>query len=234
MEDTSTILVISDLQMPFHHRDALDFLLEVKKQFKPTLVINIGDLADFNSLNFHGLNPNLPSAHDELIQLRASVKNLARLFPSMTIVDSNHDALPRRKARSIGIPDEMLKDERSIIQAPDTWMFVSELVLKLPNGLKCKFKHNFGSNLLMDSIVQGMSLVCGHLHSKSSIQWWQNDLGMNFAVQTGCLIDDMHPVFDYNKMQSKRPVLSLTVLKSGIPINVPMMLNKRNRWIGVL
>lgn len=234
MIDVSTILVISDLQMPFHHPDAIEFLKEVKKQFKPSCVINIGDLADFNSLNFHGLNPNLPSAHDELIMLRASVKNLAKLFPSMIIVDSNHDALPKRKARSIGIPDEMLKDERSILQAPDTWKFVGELVLRLPNGIRCKFKHNFSSNLLNDSMRQSMSLVCGHLHSKSSIQWWQNDLGMNFAVQTGCLIDDTHPVFHYNKNQSVRPVLSLTVIKGGIPINVPMLLDKKSRWTGVL
>lgn len=152
----------------------------------------------------------------------------------MTIVDSNHDALPKRKAHSVGIPDGMLKDERAILQAPETWMFLQELVLKLPNGIKCKFKHNYSSNVLADSIRQGMSLVCGHFHSKSSIQWWQNDNGINFAVQTGCLINDLHPAFNYNKTQAIRPVLTVTIIKNGIPINLPMYVNKKNKWLGFL
>lgn len=234
MADYSTILVISDTQAPFQHPDTLKFLSEIKKQFKPTFVLHIGDLGDFHSLNFHGVNPNLPSAHDELLQLRAFVKDLAKLFPWMTIVDSNHDALPKRKAHSVGIPDGMLKDERAILQAPETWTFLPELVLKLPNGIKCKFKHNYSSNLLLDSIRQGMSLVCGHLHSKSFIQWWQNDHGINFAVQTGCLINDPHPAFNYNKTQAMRPVLTATLIKGGIPINIPMYVNKKNKWLGFI
>lgn len=234
MADYSCILVISDTQAPFHHPDTIAFLSEIKKQFKPTFILHIGDLGDFHSLNFHGVNPNLPSAHDELIQLRSFVKDLAKLFPCMTIVDSNHDALPKRKAHSVGIPDAMLKDERGILQAPATWKFISELVFKLPNGLWCKAKHNFSSNLLLDSIRQGMSLICGHLHSKSFIQWWQNDHGINFAVQTGCLINDPHPAFDYNKTQSIRPVLTATVIRGGIPMNIPMYTNKKNKWLGFI
>lgn len=234
MEDSRKILVISDTQAPFHHEDTIAFLSELKKQFKPTKIIHIGDLADFHRLNFHGANPNLPSAHDELIQLRAFVKNLAKLFPCMTIVDSNHDALPKRKARSAGIPDEMLKDERSIMQAPLTWKFKSELVLKLPNSIRCKFKHNFSSNLLMDSMRQGMSLVCGHLHTKSSVQWWQNDHGKNFAMQVGCLINDSHPAFEYNKGQAIRPVISTAMIENGIPIIIPMFVDNKNRWVGFI
>jgi hypothetical protein len=230
--DVSTILIISDMQMPYHHPDALLFLNEIKKQVRPTTIINIGDLADYHRLNFHGVNPNLPSAHDELVMLRASVKNLAKLFPSMIIVDSNHDALPKRKAHSVGIPDSMLKDERGILQAPNTWTFVSELVLKLPNKIKCKFKHNFSSNLLKDSMSQGMSLVCGHFHSKSNLHWWQNDLRMNFSMQVGCLINDKHPAFFYNKNHAVRPVLSVGIIKNGIPILIPMYCDSRNRWMG--
>lgn len=233
--DTSCILVISDLQAPHHHKDAIAFLSEVKKQFKPTTTISIGDLADFHRLNFHGANPNLPSAHDELIQLRKFVKALSRLFPSMSIVDSNHDALPKRKARSIGIPDEMLKDERQIMQAPETWKFITELVLKLPNGIKCKFKHNFSSNLLNDSMKQSCSVVCGHLHTKSNINYWFNEvLGLNFSMQVGCLINDYHPAFDYNKNQALRPVLTVGIIKNGIPILIPMYVNKKNDWLGYI
>lgn len=232
--DSQTILIISDTQAPHHHVDTLAFLKEIKAQFKPTSIIHIGDLGDFAGINFHGVNPNLPSAHDELQQLRVFVKQLAKLFPDMVIVDSNHDALPRRKARSIGIPDEMMRDMAGIMEAPSTWKFMSEIIMKLPNGLKCKFKHNFGSNLLIDSMKQGMSIVCGHLHSKSNINWWQNDLGMNFSMQVGCMINDRSAAFDYNKGQAVRPVLTTAVIKNGIPIIIPMYTNKKNRWLGFI
>lgn len=232
--DLSTILIISDLQAPAHHQDTIQFLTEIKKQFKPTLVVDIGDLEDFQALNFHGVNPNLPSAHDELMSLRAFVGKMGKLFPDMLIAESNHGTLPLRKARSIGIPDEMLKDARSIIQAPDTWKYFKELVLTLPNGIKCKFKHNFGSNLLLDSQKQGMSIVCGHLHTKANINWWQNDLGMNFSMQVGALVNRNHPALQYAENNSTHPVLTVGIIKGGIPMLIPMIQDRRKRWVGFL
>lgn len=228
--DLSTILVISDTQSPHEHQDTIPFLTEVKKQFKPTSIIHIGDLADFHRLNFHGVNPNLPSALDELHQLRAFVKNLARLFPSMIIVDSNHDALPRRKAHSVGIPDAMLKSPMDIIEAPTTWRMVKDLVVRLPNGILCKFKHNFSGNLLNDCFKQGMSLVCGHFHIKSFVQYFQNEFGCNFAVQTGALVNRKSEALDYASNNSLYPVLTVCVLRNGIPILIPMYVDKKNRW----
>ena len=235
MADYSTVLVISDTQSPHEHPDTLAFLSEIKKQFKPTFVLHIGDLGDFHSLNFHGVNPNLPSAHEELVQLRGFVKNLAKLFPCMTIVDSNHDALPKRKARSVGIPDEMLKDERSLMQAPSTWKYVKELVFKLPNGIWVKAKHNFGSNLFMDCIKQGISMICGHLHTKSNINWGMNCFHQHyFSMQVGCLINKPHPAFEYADNNATEEVLSCGIIKGGIPIIVPMYQNKHGRWKGFI
>ena len=60
------VLVISDLHIPYHHKDSFDFLREIKKQFKPDFVVNIGDLLDFHAISFHEHNPDLPSIGDEL------------------------------------------------------------------------------------------------------------------------------------------------------------------------
>ena len=37
------ILVISDLHVPYHHKHSFKFLAEIKKQYKPDFVVNIGD-----------------------------------------------------------------------------------------------------------------------------------------------------------------------------------------------
>lgn len=230
--DNSCILVISDLQMPYEHPDSLPFLKEIKKQFKPTRIVNIGDMEDYHCFNFHGKNPALPSAADELIMLRKKVKALSSVFPVMDILESNHGALPYRKAESVGIPKELLMDERSIIQAPLTWKWHEELLFKLPTGQKAKFVHNYSSNVLQSAKDQGVCLIQGHYHSRAEIQWFVDAFGVQkFAVNVGCLIDDKSPAFNYNKRQAKRPILTVLVIKGGIPILIPMV-TQRGRWVG--
>ena len=70
------VLVISDLHIPYHHKDSFKFLEEVKKQFRPDTVINIGDLLDFHAISFHEHNPDLPSIGDELTVAKSYIKEL--------------------------------------------------------------------------------------------------------------------------------------------------------------
>ena len=60
------ILIISDLHIPYHHEDSFAFLREIKKQYNPDFVVNIGDLLDFHAISMHDHNPDLPSVGDEL------------------------------------------------------------------------------------------------------------------------------------------------------------------------
>ncbi|MGA1049627.1 MAG: metallophosphoesterase, partial [Minisyncoccia bacterium] len=93
-----SVLVISDLHIPYHHKDAFKFLKAIKKEFKPDTVINIGDLLDFHAISMHEHNPDLPSAGYELDIAREYVKELENMFPVVTEVDSNHSSLVYRRA----------------------------------------------------------------------------------------------------------------------------------------
>jgi len=64
------ILVISDMHIPYHHKDAIKFLKEIKKEFKPDTVVNIGDSLDFHAISMHDSNPDLYSAGYELKEAR--------------------------------------------------------------------------------------------------------------------------------------------------------------------
>ena len=72
-----SILVISDLHIPYHHKDTFAFLKEIKKEFKPDFIVNIGDSLDFHAINMHTHDPDLFSAGYEL---KASKKFLLRLL----------------------------------------------------------------------------------------------------------------------------------------------------------
>lgn len=228
------ILVISDLQIPYHHIDSFEFLKEIKKQFKPNKIINIGDEADFSGLSFHGQNPDHASAGHELVEIRHYMSKLEKIFPDMDLVESNHGMLPKRKALSSGIPQAMLKGYNEIYDVGPGWRWHHFLDVKLPGGLFCRFVHNYESNILNVSKNLGMCVVQGHHHSKFELIYWSNGIKQLWGATIGCLIDDNHSAFSYNKRSSKRPILGCMVIKGGIPILLPMRLNKSNRWTGYL
>ena len=88
-----SVLVISDLHIPYHHQSSFDFLQAVKKKYKPDLVVNIGDELDQHAISMHDSDPDLPSAGDELKLSKAYIKDLEKIFPQRTLVDSNHSSL---------------------------------------------------------------------------------------------------------------------------------------------
>ena len=85
MPKNQSILVISDLHVPFEHPDTVPFLKAVKSQFKPTDVVQIGDEADFHALSFHDSDPDLPSAGEELEKAIAKLQPIYKLFPKVTV-----------------------------------------------------------------------------------------------------------------------------------------------------
>lgn len=80
----------------------------------------------------------------------------------------------------------------------------------------------------------GMSAVQGHYHEKFGVQYWANSLGLYFAAQTGCLVDDHSLAMSYNNTNLKRPLIGCLIIIEGEARTIPMVLNKRGRWIGKL
>lgn len=230
--DNSCILVISDLQCPYHHIDAFSFLREIKKQFKPTRIINIGDEADFNGLNFHGLDPDMKSAGHELIEVRHYMNQLEKIFPIMDILESNHGLLPARRAKAAGLPSAMLRSYNDIMDVGNGWKWHKSLDIKLPNGKYVHLAHNYESNALAVSKNLGSCFIQGHHHAKFELLFWSNGKNQLWGATIGCLIDDSSSAFNYNKRYSKKPILGTMVIKNGHPILIEMVLNKAGRWVG--
>lgn len=231
--DTSRILVIPDLHFPYCHIDSLDFLHKLKVKLNPTLVICLGDELDFHAYSMHKPDPDLMSAGHELATALGYIDTLHELFPKMELLHSNHSSLVYRKALDHGTPLHLLKTYNEFMGIPkEDWNWHERLVVKLPNGTLCCFAHSLGANALKASQSIGMSLVQGHHHSQFDLQYWQNYNSLNFAITSGCLIDDKSLAFKYNKLQIKRPILGVTFIDNSQPYLIPMSLNSENRWIG--
>lgn len=222
--DNSRILWISDLHAPYQHGDSLEFLSDLHKKYNFTRIICGGDEADKQGLNMHGVNPDLPNAGQELEMTKAFLKELAKVFPVMDILESNHTSLAYRRAFKAGISKGYMKDYNEIFDAPDTWVWHDDLLITLPNGQPCYFCHGKSTDGLKLSRNMACNVVQGHYHSKFSIQYWSNPRDLYWSMQAGCLIDDKSMAMNYNKLTLERPIIGTGAIIDSHPILFPMSL----------
>lgn len=185
-------------------------------------------------MSFHDSDVDLDSAGRELVLALGYVDTLHELFPKMDLLHSNHGSMSYRKAKHHGMPRHLLKSYNEVLCIPMTdWKWSERLIINLPNGTKCCFSHSMGADVLKSSQLIGMSLVQGHHHASFELRYWQNHDKLNFAITSGCLIDDSSMAFAYNKLQVKRPIMGVTFIENSQPYLIPMAVNpETNRWTG--
>lgn len=227
-----SILVISDQHFPYNHPDIIPFLRALKKKYRPDLVINLGDELDYHAISFHDSDPDLLGPSDELQTAINRISPLYKLFPKMTILESNHGSLVYRKGKAHGLPRHVLKSYREVLGAPEGWKWVPDLTVQMSNGQWLYCCHGRSAQGLKLSQSMGMSTIQGHFHEKFELQYWGNSLGLYFSIIAGCLIENDSLAFAYNKLNLKRPVIGMCGVFEGIPKLLPMILNKNGRWTG--
>lgn len=236
-EDNSRILIIPDQHAPYQHPDALIFLASVAAKFRPTRVINLGDETDGHALSMHDSDPSLDSAGAELANARVFLHSLARMFPVMDIMHSNHGSLIYRRAFKSGIPAEYIKSYREIL-FPDGggegWEWIEKLKIKLPNGESCIFQHQSSGDILNNAGHERCSMVQGHEHGKFEIQYRASSEFLYFSLISGCLVDNSALAFAYGKLFPKKPIVGCSIIIDSRPQLIPMELDSDGRWTGKL
>ena len=233
MKKSKSILVISDLHCPYQHLDAVAFLKACKSKFKPDTVVCIGDEVDFHALSYHESNPDLQSAGDELSAAIKALKPIYKLFPKVTVIESNHGSMVLRKALTGGIPSKAIRSYNEVLDAPKGWRWVDDLVLQTELG-PVYFCHGKAAAPGKLASQYGCSTVQGHFHEKSQVNYISTPERLMFDLHTGCLANDKSLALQYNKINPKRPIVSIAVIINGIPQIVPMILNRKYRWTGRL
>ena len=218
LHDNSRILFISDMHIPYHHKDLIPFLKMLKERYNPTRVICLGDETDKHALSFHDSDPDLMSAGDELRAALPVIQELYELFPEMDLIDSNHGSMVWRKAKHHGIPRHYIKSYNEVLGVGKGWVWHNDLVLNLPDGQQVYVHHGKTKDALKVSQSMGMSFCCGHFHEDFSIKYWANPNGLYFAMNSGCLIDDESYAFAYNNVNLNRPIIGTSLIIDGVPV----------------
>ncbi len=234
---SSRILAIPDLHSPYHHRDALAFLSDLKSWLNPTRVICLGDETDGHGLSMHDSDPSLDAAGPELVKAQEFLLKLEELFPVMDIAHSNHGSLVYRRAFKAGIPAAYIKPYRDFLFPGGQgrgWQWMEKIKVKLPDGSLVIFQHQSSGDILANAAHERCSIVEGHEHGVFEIRYRSSSEAIYWAVTSGCLIDKDALAFAYGKLFPKKPILGATVIIDSIPILVPMPLNEQGRYTGKL
>lgn len=230
-----TVLVISDTQAPFHHPDTIDFLKAVKKKYKPSKIVHIGDITDSYHLSDYLHDPDGMSATHEIIRMQEFVRELGVIFPKMDILTSNHDARIYRAAKRAGIPSHYIKEYHGWMNCPKTWKFHDELEID-----EVLYTHGDeagagGMNAALNRAkAYGQSTVAGHLHTLAEIRYYANRKHLIFGFQVGSLIDQKAYAFAYSKKNIKKAIIGCGIVDKGVPIFIPMVLGPGGQWSGKL
>lgn len=219
------VLIIPDLQAPYHLPDALQFLKMVADKYNPDAVLCIGDEVDFNFLSTYEKEPLIDEPNRELEQAQEFMGKLFKQFPKAHALTSNHvhGRLHGARKQARLLP-QMLTKWEDLVGAPRTWAWYEEV--RMGDVL---FRHgdkwptltmSHLSRAIPDKYGCQMSVMHGHVHSKIGVQavmpygddeYW--------AAYTGCLMSPRSRAADYCKAMNLK--LGTVVIKHGVVHKIP-------------
>lgn len=233
----ASVLVFSCTQAPFQHPDALEFLETVRDAFLPDLTICGGDELDLQYLKKAFMSADSDGPLRELEQGKYFVSHLGRIFPRLILLTSNHVKLRIRYAQAQGnIPSAMMRDWRDVIEAPRDWTWRDYVIAR--NWL---FEHGHDIDKGSRGSIQEqtvkrfgrpLSIIRGHIHSELGDHikpiWVTRDQQIRL-VYVSCLMDGRK--VNYTRAPT---VNGCVAILRGVPHPIPMVTNKRGRWVGRL
>lgn len=219
-------LVISDLQIPFEHPKALAHCQYLQKYYKikKENIYCVGDELDqlFGGLYGKDPNGNLSAMTEIMISLE-KLKEWYSVFPIMSVATSNHGSRWYRKAFEAEIPSILMRKYEEVIEAPKSWVWKKRFLV---DASKQKFIIEHGDDwggqtpAAKAALHYGISIACGHHHSKMQIIHQTTALKNTWSFVTGCMIDFEAYAFNYARTHSHKPAIGTGVIIDGG--NIPL------------
>lgn len=215
-----TKLVISDLQMPFEHPDALSFCVRVKKENRiaDEDVYNVGDELD----NYYGgmwdKSPEAShTANQEIDEARSKLRHWYKAFPQMKLCLSNHGTRWLRKAMAAQIPSQMLRGYQEMIQSPKGWRWQKHWKVRDKHSWMIEHGDDWGGQYphVAAAMHNGMSTAIGHHHSKFGVSYMKTNGLDIWGAAAGSLIDFDLYAFEYARSAKLKPQLGLLLIVDG-------------------
>ena len=215
-------LIVGDVHLPYTHKNYLQFCISVYKKYNCSEVSFTGDIIDSHFASFHQTSTQTDGKF-ELTMAIEQVKGWYEAFPNATITLGNHDLIIARKAEDAGIDKRWVRNLNEVLGCPD-WTFEEQFVhdnVLYTHGTGCS-----GKGIMKRVQNWGTSMVQGHVHTQSFIDYTASLNDLKFGLQSPCGIDYKSFAYGYAKFHTAKPILGCAViLDSGkLPIIEPMPL----------
>lgn len=223
--------IIGDTHLPFELEGYREFCAETFESWDVDTVVHIGDFIDNHSLSFHDSEPMLHNVLGEYESAVESAKLWYDTFPELTLILGNHDRIPARQLRKIGMePAIFLRPLEDLLEMPKGWKTADQIEI---DGVV--YHHGetaTGVNGFRKDCENRMRpCVSGHNHSNLGVSYTATDQELVWGMAVGCGVDHRHLAFAYGKHFAKKPVIGCGVVIDGVPYAEPMNLGKKIRRV---
>jgi predicted phosphodiesterase len=223
--------IIGDTHLPFELNGYLEFCRDTFEAWDVDTVIHIGDFLDNHSLSFHDSEPLLHNVYGEYESAKDRAKRWYDTFPELTLIEGNHDRIPARQLRKLGMePSIFLKPMNELLEMPDGWTIADHI--EIDGVLYHHGETAGGINGFRNDARQRMQCtVSGHNHSNFGVAYTASDRELVWGMAVGCGVDNRSLAFAYGKHFKQKPVIGCGVVIDGIPYPEPMDLGSKIRRI---
>jgi hypothetical protein len=222
----SRVLAPADWHTPYMHPDYLEWVESLYKKYKCDTIVHCGDLRDFHRISFHENEPGSYSDNEEVRLAREQTAKFFKKHPIGYMCESNHDKLPYRKAKSVGMGEWYLKSKNDILGIPDGWKVADYHII---DGVRYEHGDRKGGQYGYKGLAvkNRMSTVSGHSHAYAGIAFIANDLDMIFGMNVGSGVDRDAIAMAYGMSFPDKPILSCGIVIDGSPYLEIMDLGKK-------
>ena len=209
--------VIGDTHEPFCKDGYAEWCRYIFDCWEIEYVIHAGDLLDYHGASFHDSEPQLKDAYNEHLDAKEALQKWYELFPQLTLVEGNHDIIPNRLLKKIGLdPQTFLKEMGDIYDFPPDWEVCESLIMD--NVLYHHGHTATGVNgFLKDAKDRMMNTVTGHVHSNAGIAAFACEDRLVWGMAVGSGVDQKHLSMAYGKHFRAKPIVSCGVVIDGHP-----------------
>lgn len=143
-------------------------------------------------------------------------------FPTASVCNSNHSSRIYKKALHHGLPRQVLKEYKKIIECPNTWEYEDTFEVDSVIYHHGDSFNNTSWRGAMNRLRQ--SSVCGHQHSLGGVQYSASNKQRLFSCNAGALIDAKAMAFNYASRSIERVTLGSAIIIDGetclfVPMN---------------
>ena len=216
--------VFSCLHQPACQPKYFSFVKKTFDYFGVTDIYCLGDLIDHHFISRHVSEPDALNPIDEMDLAIKELKKWSTEFPQVKWCKGNHDMIPVRQAKTLGIPSRFIKSLNEIYELPESWELADHFEV---DGVW--YEHGIGSNGMYGAkntaMRYRMSYVQGHTHAHADAHHLFGPKDHIFALNVGCGMDEKSYAARYGKKFKDRVCLGCGIVIDGkIPFFVPMEL----------